>query len=181
MLFILCKMNDLSTQRKRTYDIVAFHKHRDQQTKLLEKRNSHSFLVCVDFIFFAALLSLGSVSFLLILEAFLELRMAYFLSGSQTKQLSFQSKLRAEAEEDLSVLFLEVNSCKRMGPPFPRLVFHCVLFSFASQRYGQQALQPESQNSSFNLHPFLCLFQQGQLCYCISVLKLFFVQRKTEI
>ena len=37
-----------------------------------------------------------------------------------------------------------------------------------------------AKSSVFNLHPFLSLFQPHQLCYCIPVLKLFFLSAEKD-
>jgi len=97
MLFVLHKINDLSMKGKRSCGSVAFHKHRNQQTKLLEKRSSHSFLVCVDLTLLAAPLSLGPLFFLPVLEAFSRANGLFPL-----RRLTLQSELGAEGEEHLS-------------------------------------------------------------------------------
>lgn len=140
MLFVSHKINELSTKGKRSCGSVALHKHRNQQTKLLEKRNSHSFLVCVDLTLLATLLSLGSVFFLLVLEAFSRTNGLFPLW--QLNQVVFLSVWAGSRGwgGSISTVFLEVNSGRIMEALFLGLYFTLFWPSpFVGQWYGQQA------------------------------------------
>lgn len=112
--------------------------------------------------------------------------MAPFLSGSQTKYISFQSKLRAESEEDLSVLCLVllVNRCRIMEPPFLRLITHFVLsFSFHQSvmwSAGSSAWEPKALCSTCILSS-LCFSHISSAIASLYSSCSFFLQRKTEI
>lgn len=112
--------------------------------------------------------------------------MAPFLSGSQTKYISFQSKLRAESEEDLSVLCLVllVNRCRIMEPPFLRLITHFVLsFSFhlsVMWSAGSSAWEPKALCSTCILSS-LCFSHISSAIASLYSSYSFFLQRKTEI
>lgn len=112
---------------KRSCGSVAFHEHRKQQTKLLEKKNSCSFLVCVDSTLLATLLSLGSVFFHLVLEAFSRTNGLFPLW--QLNHVAFLSVWAGSRGwgGSISAVFLEVNSGRITGASFPRLVltFFC--------------------------------------------------------
>lgn len=112
--------------------------------------------------------------------------MAPFLSGSQTKYISFQSKLRAESEEDLSVLCLVllVNRCRIMESPFLRLITHFVLsFSFhlsVMWSAGSSAWEPKALCSTCILSS-LCFSHISSAIASLYSSYSFFLQRKTEI